>query len=84
MKIKTFEAVSYDKVTLSHPNGLVGIFKEKESPVFSSSKAWDWLNFLKMVWESHGTITEIKVKNRSYIQRMNDYIIEQYKIWLEG
>lgn len=84
LKIKTFEAVSYDKVTLSHPNGLVGIFKEKESPVFSSSKAWDWLNFLKTVWESHGAIIEIKVKNRSYIQQMNDYIIEQYKIWLKG
>lgn len=84
LKIKTFEAVSYDKITLSHPNGLIGIFKEKESPVFSSEKALDWLDFITKVWESHSFITEIKERNRRYIQQMNDYIIGQYKIWLNG
>lgn len=84
LKIKTFEAVSYDKITLSHPNGLIGIFKEKEAPVFSSEKAIDWLNFITKVWESPAIITEIKEKNQRYIQQMNNYIIEQYKIWLNG
>lgn len=83
LKIKTFEAISYDKVVLSHPNGLIGIFETKEAPVFSSDKATDWLEYLEKVWSSYDVIKETKMKNHDYIQKMNDYVIEQYKIWLK-
>lgn len=84
LKIKTFEAVSYDKVTLVHPNGLIGIYDENNAPIFSSSNPSAWVEYLKKVWGEKGFITEIKRRNHSYIQRMNDYIIQQYRIWLEG
>lgn len=83
LKIKTFEAVSYDKVTLVHPNGLIGIFDANNAPIFSSSNPLEWVEYLKKVWEENGFIARLKIKNRFYIQQMNDYIMQQYKIWLE-
>lgn len=84
LKIKTFEAVSYDKVTLVHPNGLVGIFEGSTAPIFSSENSSDWLEYLKKVWGSDTFIMDVKRKNRLYIDRMNKFIFTQYKTWLEG
>lgn len=84
LKIKTFEAISYDKVTLSHPNGLIGIFDKNNSPVFSSEKSSEWVEYLKKAWNSPAFIRDVKNRNRLYIKRMNNFIYEQYKIWLDG
>ncbi|WP_346710322.1 glycosyltransferase [Phocaeicola salanitronis] len=84
LKIKTFESVSYDKVTMVHSNSLVGIYKEEDAPIFSSSNPIEWVEYLDKIWSNRHEIAEIKAKNQTYIRDMNDFIKGQYKIWLEG
>ena len=67
-----------------HPNGLVGVFKENDTPIFSSENGYNWLEYLKKVWSSDTFIMDVKRKNRLYIDRMNEFIFTQYKTWLEG
>lgn len=82
LKIKTFEAVSYDKVTMVHPHSLVGIFKKDEAPIFASTHPEDWIDYLHKVWGEKDFISAIKAKDRNYIKDMNSFVENEYHIWL--
>ena len=81
LKIKTFEAVSFDKVLLTHPHSKIGIYKKDESPIFASDKAKDWVSFLDDIWGDIDKIKAIKDKNKRYFEQMNAYIDSQYKVF---
>lgn len=84
LKIKTFEAMAYDKVTMVHPHSVNGIFDKSNAPIFVSEKAVEWVDFLKKIWvEDKTKISEIKTENKDYIKRMNTYIINQFKDFLD-
>ena len=78
LKIKTFEAISHDKVTLVHPHSLCGIYKSETAPVYSSSKPEDWVAFLDKIWSSEQEMLKIKESNKSYIESMNRFVQEEY------
>lgn len=79
LKIKTLEAISYDKVTIVHPHSLRGIFKKEEAPLFASSNPAEWCHIICNIWGNPNTIQEIKEKNRLYLIEMNQYIKNEYK-----
>ena len=83
LKIKTFEAISYDKVTLVHPHSMSGVFKRDIAPLFASAKPEEWVNYLVSIWDKPEIIKEIKNKNRQYLIEMNDFITNEYKRFLE-
>lgn len=83
LKIKTFEALSYDKVTMVHPHSMSGIYKKDFAPLFSSDNPQVWVDFLKKVWGDKSHIVAIKQKNEVYIKEMNKYILSEYKRFLE-
>ena len=84
LKIKTFEALSYDKVTLVHPHSMAGVYKKDEAPLFASEKPEEWVKFLETVWDNPKHIEEIKKQNADYMKEMNEFIISEYKRFLEA
>lgn len=83
LKIKTFEAISYDKVTLVHPHSMAGVFKKDDAPLFASDKPEEWLSFLDSVWGNEENIKQIKSQNEKYLAEMNVFIVNEYKRFLE-
>ena len=84
LKIKTFEALSYDKVTLVHPHSMAGVYKKNEAQMFDSEKQEEWVKFLETVWDNPKRIEEIKKHNAAYMKEMNEFIISEYKRFLEA
>lgn len=84
LKIKTFEAISFDKVTLVHPHSMAGVFKKDNAPLFASDKPDDWVTFLKKIWGHPDAINAIKQKNNEYLQSMNKFIISEYNRFLNA
>ena len=84
LKIKTFEAISYDKVTIVHPHSKTGIYKKDEAPLFASDNPEEWVDFLDSIWNNPKRIVEIKKHNEYYMKEMNDLIINEYKRFLKA
>lgn len=84
LKIKTFESICYDKVTIVHPHSTEGVFRHFNTPLLVSEEPNDWIHFFDTVWSDKNKILEIKKKNREYIQSMNIYVMSEYKRFLEA
>lgn len=78
LKIKTFESISYDKVTVAHPHSMTGIYKPADAPIFSSDNAEDWAAYLDRVWKEEGYIEKVKEQNRMYLLEMQAFIESEY------
>lgn len=79
LKIKTFEAIAYDKITIVHPHSMTGIYKPEEAPVFASSEAQDWVDYLDKVWSNKEHIKDIKKKNKRYLEEMQLFVEHEYQ-----
>ena len=84
LKIKTFESISFDKVTLVHPHSMAGVFRKDDAPLFASDKPEQWVEYLKRIWNCTDEIKAIKQKNKEYLEAMNEFIISEYKRFLEA
>ena len=82
LKIKTFEAISYDKVTLVHPHSMAGVFKKDEAPLFASETPIKWVEMLEKMWGKNKCIENTKGKNKAYLKDMNEFIEAEYKRFL--
>lgn len=83
LKIKTFEAISYDKVTMVHPHSTIGIFNKDEAPLFASVQPKEWVEHLTLIWNNPNHIKQMKEQNKKYIQDMNEFILCEYKKFLD-
>lgn len=84
LKIKTFEAVSFDKVTVVHPHSQTGIYKPEEAPLYVSDKPEEWAEFIIGTWNDPNSILDIKKRNKEYIEDMDEEIWKQYSQFLHG
>lgn len=83
LKIKTFEALSYGKIAMTHPHSVNGIYDKKNSPVFYSEKPEEWVDFLKKIWGDKSELENIKRESIKYIVRMNEHITIEYRRFLQ-
>lgn len=83
LKIKTFESISYDKVTVVHPHSMTGIFKPDEAPIFASTDAEAWATYLYRVWNEDGFIEKVKTQNELYLTEMQCFIESEYQRFFE-
>lgn len=84
LKIKTFEAISYDKITLVHPHSMAGVFQKENAPLFASTKPEDWVKQLGKIWNDKDYIYKVKRLNKKYLSEMNNFIISEYKRFLNS
>lgn len=84
LKIKTFEAISFDKVTIVHPHSMAGVFKKDTAPLMSSERPQDWVGFLENIWENSDYIMSVKEHNKVYLEEMNEHIVKEYKRFLKA
>lgn len=78
LKIKTFESISYDKVTVVHPHSMTGIYNPGEAPIFASTDANAWADYLNRVWNEVGFIENLKAQNKRYLTEMQSFIESEY------
>jgi len=79
LKIKTFESIAYDKVTMAHPHSVVGIFRPETAPIFNSIEPKEWVDYLDTIWQHTETIQQIKRQNELYITSMMNFVIKEYQ-----
>lgn len=79
LKIKTFEALSYGKIVMTHPHSVIGVFKKEDSNIFYSEDAEKWVSYLKKLWNDLNIIESLKCKSIDYIIEMNSFIEMNYK-----
>lgn len=79
LKIKTFESIAYDKVTMAHPHSAVGIFNPESAPIFVSSDAKEWADYLDSIWSNPEFIEEIKRRNDNYMKEMMTFVEKEYE-----
>lgn len=84
LKIKTFEAISYDKVTMVHPHSMEGIYDKDRAPLFASDKAEDWVRFLEKIWGCTRAIEDIKKRDKEYLEAMEKFVDSEYKRFLDA
>ena len=84
LKIKTFEAISYDKVTLVHPHSMAGVFRKEEAPLLASDNPEEWVKILEKVWNSTEFIKQHKLQNKRFLKEMNEFIVNEYKRFLDA
>ena len=82
LKIKTFEALSYGKVTIVHPHSSQGIYHRDEAPIIIANRPTDWVNIITDIFKNGHKTSELKQKDEKYIQEMNSYICSQYECFL--
>ena len=79
LKIKTFEALAYGKVTIVHPHSAEGIYQPQEAPVFIGHTPQE---FAKHIVDALSDIKLRKLysdKAIAYIQDLNLFIERQYR-----
>lgn len=79
LKIKTFEALSYGKIAMTHPHSVIGVYKKEESGIFYSENPKEWVNFLGGIWDDYDKIQSLKQHSIEYINNMNSFIEMNYK-----
>lgn len=83
LKIKTFESVAYNKITLVHPHSISGMYKEELSPLFASEEPEQWVEYLKKVWKYDDFTNLLRKKNELYINSMNQFVMSQFNLFLD-
>lgn len=83
LKIKTFESISYDKVTMVHPHSTIGIYRKSESPLFYSTDPQLWVEYLGMIWHNKETISNLKKRNKEYITSLRMHVMDTYRSFLD-
>ena len=82
LKIKTFESISFDKVTVVHPHSMAGIYDKANAPLFASDSPDEWVRYLQELWSDSSKIATVKRANKDYLKRMNSFILSEYKRFL--
>lgn len=82
LKIKTFEALSYGKVTIVHPHSMIGIYKREKAPLLQASTIEEWINAIFDLIKTPHQIEDFSQKSIYYIEDMNRYIQMQYATFL--
>lgn len=78
LKIKTFEAISYDKIIIAHPHSIEGIYRPDTAPVLVAREASEWLACIQNTMQNKEFINAQKRRNMTYLQDMNRFVESEY------
>ena len=78
LKIKTFEALAHGKVTIVDPHSALGVYRPDSIPLYRAKTSLDYVD---VVFQFMGNVEAITKQHRAcktYIEELNDYILQQY------
>lgn len=79
LKIKTFESIAFDKVTIVHPHSMLGIFDPEHAPLKVARLSAEWVSAISEVWNNPQIISSIKNTNREYLMGLHQFVINNYQ-----
>ena len=79
LKIKTFESIAFDKVTIVNPHSMTGIFDPEHAPLKVAQSSGEWLSCISDVWENPLLIPSIKNANKDYLLRLHQFVSNNYR-----
>ena len=79
LKIKTFEALAYGKITVVHKHSSIGIYKKESSPLFIVDNEEDFAKILDKILSYCVDRKLYQEQAKRYIDDYNFHIIMQYK-----
>lgn len=78
LKIKTFEAMAYGKIVISHPHNTVGIYKKEQAPILVAQNANDYTKNLYFLFDNREKIVELKKESVNYINDLNSTVKSRF------
>lgn len=82
LKIKTFEALSYGKVTIVHPHSMTGIYAKDTAPLQKAESPEEWIRHISHAVDNTDYCKTMREAAKRYIADMNQYIENQYRLML--
>jgi len=77
LKIKTFEAMSYGKITLANEHSCEGIYQNHKSPIFITNNANDYINALKKC-QTKEDRNNLQQKTLDYMMNFQNHVKSQF------
>ena len=65
-----------------HPHSSQGIYQRDTAPLLLATQPADWVKMISDIFMDRNQVQEIKQKDETYIQKMNNYINSQYSSFL--
>lgn len=84
LKIKTFESLSYGKLTIVHPHSLEGVFSSSQIPVCVAESVGEYVTILLKLFTDTSFFVENKMKCCTYIEKYTEHIKEQYRLLIDN
>lgn len=83
LKIKTFEALSYGRVTVVHPHSAEGMYCPSESPLLVGNDKIEFAQHIIKVLSDRDYKERLSSQSIYYIEKMNNHITAEYKRLLD-
>ena len=78
IKIKSFEAMAHGKIVVSHPHGIIGIYKKDIAPILVANNNNEYVEHIVKLFKEPLLLKDIKNKTINYISDLNSLIIKTF------
>ncbi len=82
LKIKSFEAMAYGKVLISHQHCMEGIFDRHNAPIFSAHNAEEFKEKIKYTLANKEETRALKEASVQYVQNLNKEVERVFEVAL--
>ena len=79
LKIKSIEALAYNKVLISHPHSIEGLFDINNLPIILASTPKEYTDAIAKLFDNQPKIKKIKENTALYMNNYNQFVKEQIK-----
>jgi len=77
LKIKSIEALMYNKILISHPHAIEGFFEQDNVPIKLASTPQEYVNVISDLFSDPQKIIESKNEIESYMKKYNLFVKNQ-------
>jgi len=77
LKIKSIEALMYNKVLISHPHSVEGFFDQDNVPIKLASNPHEYVNIISTLFNDPQKIIESKNEVKNYVKKYNTFVKDQ-------
>src|ERR1035437_5259678 len=84
LKLKSFEAMAYGKVVISHPHNTSGIYNKEQAPIIVAQSLDDYVENINFLFSHKEKIIELKNESIKYIKELNSIVKERFSEAIEN